>query len=96
MGTIRTATSQGCQEIRKPQAQDGRAPWPRDCHSEDFVSCFSQDLLIDDSGQELLPSLPLEPTVGSYLLVSENLATGLISIFALAIMKLRTEFSALS
>ena len=79
----------------KPQ-KGGRAPWPRDCQSEDFVSCFSQDLLIDDSVQELLPSLPLEPTVGSYLLVSENLATGLISIFALAIMKLRTEFSALS
>lgn len=52
-------------------------------------------LLIDDSGQELLPAF-LWPTVGSYLLVSENLATGLISIFALAIMKLRTEFSALS
>lgn len=79
----------------KPQ-KDGRAPWPHDCHSEDFVSCFSQDVLIDDSVQELLPSVPLEPTVGSYLLISENLATGLISIFALAIMKLTTEFSALS
>ena len=87
----------------KPQ-KDGRAPRPCDCHSEDLVSRFSQHPLTDDSvekllkasesGAKLLSGVPLEPVVGFYLAESVNLTTDLISIFALAIRKLRTEYSA--
>lgn len=89
----------------KPQ-KDGRAPRPCDCHSEDLVSQFSQDPLTGDSvekllkasesEEKLLSSIPLEPVVRFYLTESVNLTTDLISIFALAIRKLRTEYSARS
>lgn len=81
----------------KPQLQkDGRAPWSRVCYSNDLVSRFSQDSLSDASGEKLLSCVSLEPVVRFYLIDSINPAVDLISFFALAIRKLRTEFSAYS
>lgn len=105
MGTIRAEHLSASQvgQIRdgnmlwKPQLQkDGRAPWSRVCYSNDLVSRFSQDSLSDASGEKLLSCVSLEPVVRFYLIDSINPAVDLISFFALAIRKLRTEFSAYS
>lgn len=50
----------------------------------------------DESGEKLLSCVSLEPVVLFYLIDSINPAVDLISFFALAIRKLRTEFSAYS